>query len=77
MDIGNIKRGNRSIELNEALKVLHDPTQYTKEMSVRDLCILLKRRAEELDKARPGTMNDVGLTWTKLLVSKGRKELST
>ena len=77
MDIGNIKLGNRSIELNEALIVLHDPIQYTKEMSVRDLCILLKRRAEELDKAHPGTMNDVGLTWTKLLFSKGRKELST
>ena len=77
VDIENAKLGNRSTESNEIPKELYNPIPYTKEMSVRDLCMLLKERAEELDKTYPGKMNDVGLTWTKLLFSKGHQELST
>ena len=77
MDIENAKLGNRSTESNEIPKELYNPIPYTKQMPVRDFCMLLKERAEELDKAYPGKMNDVGLTWTKLLFSKGHQELST
>ena len=77
VDIENAELGNHSTESNEIPKELYNPIPYTKEMSVRDLCMLLKERTEELDKAYPGKMNDVGLTWTKLLFSKGHQELST